>query len=299
MDQVLTLIGNPTARVVTEEVVAGARRALENCGTRAGTLSWLDPGIACDLVFGHHDPTAAELAVREQLADAPIDLAVIPAAGRRKALLVADMDSTIITAETLDELAESVGLKAQVAAITERAMNGELDFAAALRARVAMLKDLPAKALDSVLQRVQLTAGALALVQTMRAHGAYTALVSGGLTHVTAYVQSACGFDEAAANRLVIENGRLTGAVAEPIFAKEGKLRTVERLAAERGLSLSSACAVGDGANDVPMLMAAGLGVAFRGKPSVRAAVPIKIDYGDLTALLYLQGYLRSEFFRG
>lgn len=297
MRQVLTLIGSPVSGALNDDLVEAARRALEDLGARVGTTAWLDPGISCDLPFEHRSAEAGfEGAVRERLGGLPIDLAALPAAGRRKALLVADMDSTIVTAETLNELADCVGLKAEVAAITKQAMRGKLDFAEALRARVAMLKGLPVAALDSTLERVRLTDGARTLVRTMQRHGAHAALVSGGFSFVTERVRVACGFDEAVANHLVIEAGRLTGAVAEPIVGREAKLQTLQCLAAQRGLPLSAACAVGDGANDIPMLVAAGLGVAFRGQPAVRAAARVRVDYGDLTALLFLQGYRRSEF---
>jgi phosphoserine phosphatase len=225
-----------------------------------------------------------------------IDAFAQPAGERRKKLLVADMDSTIVAEETLDELADFAGLKDKIAAITARSMNGEIDFPTALRERVAMIAGLPEEALSRTLARTNISGGARTLVRTMRAHGAFTALVSGGFRWFTARVAAAVGFDHHEANELVIENGRVSGRVGEPILGREAKLAALERLAAERGLTPVQACAVGDGANDLPMLLAAGLGVAYRAKPVVAAAVPCRVDHADLTALLYFQGYRRSEF---
>ena len=206
------------------------------------------------------------------------------------------MDSTIVTSETLDELAAHAGLKDQVAAITERAMRGEIDFKGALRERVAMLTGLPEDALAQTLAGIELTPGARTLVRTMRAAGAYTALVSGGFGYFTSRVAAMCGFDEDRANSLLIEDGALTGKVGEPILDRESKLATLEELAVSKNVPLSATMATGDGANDLPMIQAAGLGVAFRAKPAVEEAAPAAIRHGDLTALLYLQGYRRPQF---
>jgi phosphoserine phosphatase len=220
---------------------------------------------------------------------------------RRKKLLVADMESTIIQQEMLDELAGYIGQREKVAAITERAMRGELDFAAALRERVALLAGLDARVLDEVAERMTPMPGADALVGTMRANGAYCALVSGGFTVFTRRIADRLGFDEHQANTLEIDRGRLTGRVVEPILGREAKLAVLQRLSERLGLSADETLAVGDGANDLAMLGAAGLGVAFRAKPLVRAQAEALLNgavvtHGDLTALLYLQGYSRAEF---
>jgi phosphoserine phosphatase len=228
----------------------------------------------------------------------PIDTVVQPLAHRRKRLLVADMDSTMIGQECIDELADFVGLKAHVAAITERAMRGEIEFEPALRERVALLRGLPSTVIEDVIaQRVRMTPGARTLVATMRANGAHTCLVSGGFTAFTGRVAAMIGFDESHGNALLInDGGKLTGAVAEPVLGREAKLAMLIELRDRLGLAPAQTLAVGDGANDLAMIMQAGLGVAYRAKPAVAAAAAARIDHGDLTALLYLQGYRREEF---
>jgi phosphoserine phosphatase len=294
MQQVLTLVAPPDAPLSPAETAA-ARDALEALGAPTLAADWLAPGLAADIPFDDLDPEQAGAAARGVLSG-PRDVIAQHAAGRRKRLLVADMDSTIVTSETLDELAAFAGLKEKIAAITARAMNGELDFAAALRERVAMLKGLSADALERTWAATQLTPGAQTLVATMRAHGAFCALVSGGFTFFTGRVRALVGFDLDQANVLQLAEGKLAGTVAEPILDRQAKLATLRRLAAERGLSLAEACTVGDGANDLPMLQAAGLGVAFRAKPSVAAAARVRVDHGDLTALLFAQGFRAAEF---
>ncbi len=228
----------------------------------------------------------------------PVDVVVQPAAGRRKRLLLADMDSTMIGQECIDELADFVGQKARVAAITERAMRGEIAFAPALRERVAVLAGLPATVVDDVIaRRITVTPGARALVATMRRHGAHTCLVSGGFTVFTAKIAELIGFDEHRGNRLIVgDDGRFAGAVAEPILGSEAKLATLTELRAKLGLSVAETLVVGDGANDLAMIGDAGLGVAYRAKPRVAEAAAARIDHSDLTALLYAQGYRRLEF---
>jgi phosphoserine phosphatase len=294
MDSVVTLVAPPDGPALAPAALDAARAALAALGPAPAEVAWLAPGIACDLATPA-EPAAAGAAVAAALAGQPVDLCAQPAAGRRKRLLVADMDSTIVTGESLDELAGFAGRQAEVAAITRRAMNGELDFAAALRERVAMLAGLPAAALAATLDRLDLMPGAVTLVRTMRAHGAYAALVSGGFRQFTRAVAARCGFDEDRSNELLLTDGRLAGGVAEPILGREAKLAALEDLAAARGLPLAATLAVGDGANDLPMLLAAGLGVAYRAKPAVAAAARCRVDHGDLTALLYFQGYRRSE----
>lgn len=286
MQQVLVLVSDPSRHALGEADIARL--------PAAGEPVWLSPARAVELPVG---ADMTEPKARDLLGGAPIDLALLPAQGRRKRLLVADMDSTIIMVECLDELADFAGLKPQIAAITERAMRGELDFKAALRERVGMLAGLADDALArTYAERVVLTPGARTLVMTMRKSGAYAALVSGGFTYFTARVRAATGFDLDLANRLVIEAGKLSGSVEEPILDSAVKLSTLQRLAAERGIAAAETLAVGDGANDLPMLQAAGLGVAFRAKPKVAAAAGARVEYGDLTALLYFQGYSDADF---
>ncbi|MDP7547860.1 MAG: phosphoserine phosphatase SerB [Alphaproteobacteria bacterium] len=266
----------------------------------AGTVvDWLAPGQACDLRFS--GPGAAEeAAVRRALAGAPVDLFCQPEGpARRRRLLVADMDSTIISTECIDEMADVSGQKAKVAAITERAMTGEIGFTEALRQRVRMLAGLTEADLQAVYdQRIRLNPGARELVATMRAHGAHTALVSGGFSFFTERVAAAAGFDYQQANRLQFAGGRLDGQVAEPILGPAEKLTALQSLARQQDLALSATLAVGDGANDLAMVKAAGLGVAYHGKPVLAQAAMARIDHGDLTALLYLQGY-RAEQIQG
>lgn len=295
-NQVLTLLGDPRARRLDTAVLAATRQALAKAGAEAGAAGWLSEGVAADIPFAGISGTEAEAAAHAALAGAPIDLAAQAATGRRKAALIADMDSTIVTNETLDDMATAVGLKESIAAITARAMNDELDFADALRERVRMLAGLPGSAVAATLDRVALSEGATTLVRTMKAHGATTVLVSGGFTAIAEPVARRCGFDRVVANRLLIRDGRLTGTVAEPIVGKEAKLATLREVAYSLGIAADDICAVGDGANDLPMLLAAGLGVAFRAKPVVRSQARFRIDHGDLRALLYLQGYREAEF---
>lgn len=298
-ESVLTLIAAPPSAALAEAAAIEAARALRRLGAGVGEIDWLAPGLACDLFFEGLVADQADAAARVALARAfgplAIDLVAQPAAARRKRLLVADMESTIIANEMLDELADLLGLRAHVAEITRRAMNDEIDFASALRERVALLKDLPETALAKAGARIRITPGAAPLVATMRAHGAATALVSGGFRVYTRRIRAELGFDCDIANDLVIEEGRLTGQVHEPILTRESKLAALTRLAAERRLPLDETLAVGDGANDLPMIEAAGLGVAFRAKPAVAARARVHINHADLTALLYAQGYRQQE----
>jgi phosphoserine phosphatase len=287
MHHVLTLVANTVAVSLTPAIIARVRDAVAG-----GEPIILSPGEAADIPLA----TAPDMdTVRAALDGAPIDAIATMAEGRRKSLLIADMDSTIVTGETLDELADFAGLKERISAITARAMNGELDFKAALRERVAMLRGLPLDALDKTWQRVRLTPGARELVATMRAHGAYTALVSGGFTFFTGRVAALVGFDMHRSNVLLDDGAALAGHVAEPILDRDSKLETLIRLVAKRGLPMSATLAVGDGANDLDMIRTAGLGVAFRAKPIVASEARARIDHGDLRALLFAQGYRADE----
>ncbi|HUB12557.1 MAG TPA: phosphoserine phosphatase SerB [Acetobacteraceae bacterium] len=283
MPHVLTLVVDRNATALTPAIIARVHEAVGG-----GDPIVLSPGEAAEIPLTAPPDTAI---VRDALRDLPIDAIATPTENRRKRLLVADMDSTIVTGETLDELADFAGLKDRIAAITARAMNGELDFKAALRERVAMLRGLRVDALERTWQRVRLTDGAQELVATMRAHGAYAVLVSGGFSFFTSRVAAACGFDLHRSNVLLDDGAVLTGRVAEPILDRDTKLHTLTTLAAERGLPLAATLAVGDGANDLDMLRAAGLGVAFRAKPIVAAAAQARVDHAGLRALLFAQGY--------
>jgi phosphoserine phosphatase len=288
MAHFLTLIAQREAALLSPAMIARVRDAVGG-----GTADVLSPGEAIEIAVTNPPDMAA---ARAALEGAAIDAIATVADHRRKALLIADMDSTIVTGETLDELADFAGLKQRIAAITARAMNGELDFKAALRERVAMLQGLPVGALEQTWQRVRLTPGARELVATMRAHGAYAALVSGGFSFFTGRVAALCGFDMHRSNILLDDGSALTGLVAEPILDRDTKLATLTELADQRGLPLSATLAVGDGANDLDMLSAAGLGIAFRAKPIVAAAAQARVDHANLRALLFAQGYRAGQF---
>jgi phosphoserine phosphatase len=263
------------------------------------SVEWLSPGEAVDL-FVDGDLATLRTRAAALAAGMPVDVAALPADGRRKRLFIADMDSTMIGQECIDELADFAGLKAKVAAITERAMRGELDFAAALRERVGLLAGLPEETIERVIAgRITLTPGGRELVATMRANGARTILVSGGFTAFTSRIARMIGFDESQGNTLEIAGGRLTGKVAEPILGREAKLAALEGALDRFDLAADAALAVGDGANDILMVERAGLGVAYHAKPALAAAADIRIDHGDLTAMLFAQGYRRDEFVSG
>ena len=290
MNHVFVLIANPAHPVLDAAAVQRASDQLQAAGAAVGPVDWLAPGVACDLPFeGPAEGPPATVSLPG------IDAVALSPEGRRKRLLVADMESTIIENEMLDELAEFLGLRERIAAITARAMNGEIDFPGALTERVALLKGLPVARLDEAAAQIRTMAGAATLIATMHKFGGYCALVSGGFTYFTRLVHERLGFDFDAANTLDHDGRTLTGTVQAPILGKEAKLATLERLCAQRGLEIAQSLCVGDGANDLPMLQAAGLGVAFRAKPAVAAQVAARIDHGDLTALLYLQGSRRRD----
>jgi phosphoserine phosphatase len=265
----------------------------------AAGLYWLADGIACDIALRDDaEIEAAETSLRAVIAGAPIDLVIQDAETRRKKFLIADMDSTMIGQECIDELADVVGLKDKVAAITARAMNGEIAFEPALRERVALLKGLPLSVVDDVIaKRITLTSGGQELIATMKAKGFYTALVSGGFTVFTDPIAAKLGFHENRANLLLADdNGILTGEVAEPILGKQAKVDALNDIAAKLGISADDVMAVGDGANDLGMIQLSGSGVALHAKPTVAAQARMRVDHGDLTALLYIQGYRKSDF---
>jgi phosphoserine phosphatase len=287
-----TLISDPRTPSITPALLAEVAGALGGAEHRV-----LAPGTAAEFRLAGRDPRESEATLRHIVRNEPVDVVVQPAEGRRRRLFLADMDSTMIEQECIDELADLVGLKAEVAAITERAMQGEIAFEPALRERVALLKGLSAEVVDQLLrERITLTPGGATLVRTMRQHGAYTCLVSGGFTLFTGPIGQKIGFHEDRANRLLVEDGRLVGAVEEPILGREAKLATLIELRERLGVPQEATLAVGDGANDLAMLGEAGLGVAFHAKPAVAAAAYARVDHGDLTALLYLQGYTAEEF---
>ena len=293
---VLTVIGDPGSRPLSAATIEPVRDAISQSRSAVGEADWLAEGIACDIPFEGSEPAITQALVREALGAMPVDLAIQRPQGRRKRLLVADMESTIIAQEMLDVLAGIAGIGPAVEEITARAMAGELNFEAALRQRVALLSGMPEETLHRAAEAMTLNSGARTLVATMRAHGAYCALVSGGFTCFTTRIREACGFHEDRANVLEIAQGCVSGRVVEPILGRAAKLQALEKLTLRLGLDPRESCAVGDGANDLAMLGAAGLGVAYRGKPKVRAAARYRVDHGDLSGLLYLQGYRRSEF---
>ncbi len=295
MSHIITLIANPATRALDPALAESAATAVG-----AHAVTWLGERLAADLAVDRAEGHAAALA--DVIGNAPIDHVVQTDEGpdaRRRAILLADMDSTMIRQECIDELAAEAGIKDKVAAITARAMNGEIEFEGALRERVALLEGLPLDVIDTVIaERIELTPGGRELVRTMAANGAHCALVSGGFTHFTARIADMVGFHEHRANRLIHEDGKLTGKVAEPILGKKAKADALTEIAARLGVGTGRAIAVGDGANDLAMLEMAGAGVALHAKPAVAEKAGMRIDHGDLTALLFIQGYREDEIVR-
>lgn len=292
---VATLIANPAKASLASALGIKASAAVNATG-----LYWLADDIACDIPLPSGiSSEEAEALLRDTLDGAPVDVVVQEQERRRKKILIADMDSTMIQQECIDELAEEAGLREHVAAITARAMNGEIAFEPALRERVALLKGLPLSVIDKVIStRITLMPGGPELVRTMRKHGAYTALVSGGFTSFTLRIAEMIGFNEERANRLVDDGVHLTGLVTEPILGREAKVEKLVEIADRLGLTPDDAIAVGDGANDLGMIQLAGTGVALHAKPAVAAQARMRVDHGDLTALLYIQGYRKTDFVR-
>jgi phosphoserine phosphatase len=292
----LSLITNPADASLSPEIVDKVRRAAASDADPV----WLAQGIAAEIAIDAEaaaDRVALLRRSRAEIDRHPIDVALLPADGREKKLLIADMDSTIIGQECVDELADYAGLRDEISAITERAMNGELRFEDALRDRVALLRGVPVTVIDEIVaERIVVNPGAGILVATMRARGAHTALVSGGFRAFTRRVSDMVGFDEDFANDLVVADGMIAGEIVEPVRGREGKRQALLELAAGLHISSAEAIAVGDGANDIDMIDAAGLGVAYHAKPAVAERADARIDYGDFTALLYLQGIRAEEF---
>lgn len=296
MDNVLTLISKPAADVLNANIVENVRASLTRAGATVSPPDWLSPEEAVDLAFDTLACQDAEMITRQALDGQPLDVIAQSTLRRKKKLIIADMDSTIVEGETLDELAEFAGLKDQIAALTARAMNGEMGFTEALKTRVAMLEGLNESCLADTMVNVRLHPGARALISTMRTHGAFTALISGGFSYFTDRIREQVGFHMSLGNKLEIIDGRLTGQVLAPIVDKDTKLEMLIDMAALHGLGMTDTFAIGDGANDVPMLKAAGMGVAYHGHPVARAHAQACLDHADLTGALFVQGYRRDEF---
>ncbi len=289
--KVLSLISNP------KDMALGAQLVNQIAKQTGGEINWLAREIACDIIVPK-EKQVKEIAL-DFCRNYPIDINILDYNNRRKRLLIADMDSTMINEECIDELADALNIKSEIADITARAMNGELNFEQALKTRVKLLEGLERKIIENVRrEKITLANGGRALVQTMKVHGAYTALISGGFTIFADYIAQKIGFDEAIANQLEFNGDRLSGTVKQPIIGANAKLERLKTLTKNRGLDLSQTLAVGDGANDLPMILAAGMGVALHAKPNVAKEAKINIKYGDLTALLYLQAYNEDEVVR-
>ena len=290
MSHIVVLLTDPARPTLDPALVEALRNAWGG-----GDATWLAPDEAAEFPVAEVPGNRWE--VWADLQAQGVDMVVVPAANRRKRMLLADMDSTMIQQECIDELADAAGVGDRVKQITARAMNGELDFEAALTERVGLLEGLPEGVIAEVLRdRITLMPGGPALLATMRAQGAYAALVSGGFTAFTAQIAARLGFDENRANTLLAENGTLTGEVGRPILGREAKVQALREITGRLGLSPDDVIAVGDGANDLGMLGLAGMGVALHAKPVVAAECDVRINHGDLTALLYLQGFADEDF---
>lgn len=292
--QVITLVTNAMSSPLEN---AHVERVWQSLGI-TGDHDWLAPGEACDLLFNSSVPAAVLVSIAQQtLLGLPIDVVCMPVAQRRKKLLVCDMDSTIIDQECIDEIGDAIGQGAEIHEITAKVINGTMNFSKALRKRVALLKGAEISVLEKVYnERISAKSGARTLVQTMRKNGAYCVLVSGGFTYFTSRIAKSIGFHDHQANELLVEAGKLTGTVKEPILGRSAKLRILNDLCEKNGLALSEILTVGDGANDIEMIKAAGLGVAFHGSKLLCEQANAAIHHADLTALLYIQGFKKSEF---
>ncbi|MEM7653752.1 MAG: phosphoserine phosphatase SerB [Pseudomonadota bacterium] len=282
---------------LNHDLTASIKERLSTASVEYEQVDWLADATACDIPISGTNWDHS--AFRDLFQGLPVDVALVEQGNRRKKVLVADMDSTIVTTETLDEIADQVGIKPQIAQITARAMRGDLDFHDALRERISLLKGVTQRQIDAVIEETELSPGAMALVRTMKSAGARTALVSGGFKPFTSYVRGLTGFDSDRANQWEIADGVLTGAVVDPILDKSSKVAALREELSILGVDAKQAVTVGDGANDLPMLLEAGLGVAYYAKPAVEAAARYSVKHGDLTALLYFQGYRRTEFQNG
>lgn len=296
MRLVATLISDPAHPRLTPSVAETAHRALSGLSRDVSAPDWLATGVACDLYLDDADPAAVDQILSRAIGTYPIDRVVQAAAGRRKRLLTADMESTVIVNEMVDELAQYLGVEARVADITRRAMNGEIGFRPALIERVSLLGGLEEEILLTACERIEMTPGAATMVATARAHGTHTVLISGGFEVFSRWVAERLGFDEHFANALVVQDGVVTGHVREPLIGRQGKCAKLLETAETLGIGAAEALAAGDGANDLDMIAAAGMGVAYHAKKAVAEAAPVRVDHGDLTALLYIQGYRRDEF---
>lgn len=295
MRHVLTLIASPARPRLDDSIVAAVRAALDSAGAELGAPDVLAPGIACDLPFERLAVTQAENVARKAIGRAPLDLSIQERDNRRKRLLAADMDSTLIENEIVDEIAAVAGLREKIAPITARSVAGEIDFATSLAERVALLKGLSQIRYREAAKAIRLMPGARALITTMRASGAHTMIISGGFRAFTAHVRDLLGIDEEVSNDVEIADGVLTGRLVPPLVTRDSKVEILRAAAASLGIPLVKTMAAGDGANDLAMVQVAGLGVAFHGTPRIRDVAAVRIDHGDLTALLYLQGYRAAE----
>jgi phosphoserine phosphatase len=295
MTFVVSLICAPDAAELTPALLERVNHGLSAAGARAEPAIWLAPEQAVEIVFQGDDAAVLE-ELRRRLVDMPVDVNVLRAAGRRKKLLLSDMDATAIIGETLDELSTFTPHKAEIDNLTRQSVNGLMSFTETLVARMELMRGLSEEALAKTWDKVEPTPGMTVAIATMRANGAYTALVSGGFTYFTGRVRDLIGFDCDVANDLELVDGRLTGRIPLPIIDPAGKVAALRRLSTERGIALDQTLAIGDGSNDIPVLKEAGLGIAFCGKPKVKQAIPVWLDHAGPTGLLYLQGYKRSEF---
>ena len=296
MQYVVTLTANKSLAPLTNHHAILTETVLKSLGSQSCETRWLSRGTAVDIVFDKVPLSVAREKITNSLDRVPVDVNVQKLKGRRKRILIADMDSTIIENESLDDLADIAGLKSQVEVITAKAMRGEIDFKIALKERVRLLKGQPETILDRfLLEKIKITDGAFCLIKTMKIQGAMTALVSGGFSQITEHVANKVGFDINLGNQLLISDKKITGEISTPILDAQSKKTTLYSIINDQNVKIQETIAVGDGANDIPMLQSAGTGIAFRAKPIVQAATAFRINHCDLMALLYIQGYQDNE----